>query len=77
MVTNQIRATAAGGGGQYEYSFNGEDFTTESTYAYYKSGVYTVIVRDQNGCPPATASREFTYIDICIPKHFTPNGGNS
>jgi gliding motility-associated-like protein len=70
---NQIRATAAGGGGQYEYSFNGEDFTTESTYAYYKSGVYTVIVRDQNGCT-ATASREFTYIDICIPNYFTPNG---
>jgi hypothetical protein len=48
---NQIRATAAGGGGQYEYSFNGEDFTTESTYAYYKSGVYTVIVRDQTDVP--------------------------
>jgi hypothetical protein len=27
---NQIKATATGGSG-YEYSFNGEDFTTEST----------------------------------------------
>jgi hypothetical protein len=29
---NQIKATATDGAGEYEYSFNGEDFTTESTY---------------------------------------------
>ena len=70
---NQIKATATGGSGVYEYSFNGEDFTTESTYAFYQSGNYTVIVRDKYGCT-ATANRDFTYIDICIPNYFTPNG---
>jgi hypothetical protein len=39
----------------YEYSFNGEDFTT-GTYAFYQSGNYTVIVRDKYGCT-ATANR--------------------
>jgi hypothetical protein len=34
---NQIKATATDGAGEYEYSFNGEDFTTESTYVFYKS----------------------------------------
>ncbi len=70
---NQIKATATGGSGVYEYSFNGEDFTTESTYAFYQSGNYTVIVRDKYGCT-ATANRDFTYVDICIPNYFTPNG---
>ena len=69
---NQIKATGSGGAGQYEYSFDGEAFTTNDTYAFYKSGIYTVIVRDKNGCT-ATVSREFTYIDICIPNYFTPN----
>jgi hypothetical protein len=66
---NQIKATATGGSGVYEYSFNGEDFT-QYTYAYYQSANYTVIVRDKYGCT-ATANRDFTYIDICIPNYFT------
>ncbi|MFV8357101.1 T9SS type B sorting domain-containing protein [Flavobacterium sp. XS1P32] len=70
---NQIKATATGGSGIYEYSFNGEDFTSQSTYAYYQSANYSVIVRDKNGCT-ANAKRDFTYIDICIPNYFTPNG---
>jgi gliding motility-associated-like protein len=70
---NQIKAIAAGGAGEYQYSFNGEDFITESTYAFYKSGNYTVIVRDKNGCT-VTVNRDFTYIDVCIPNYFTPNG---
>jgi hypothetical protein len=36
----------------------------------YQSGNYTVIVRDKYGCT-ATANRDFTYIDICIPNYFT------
>ncbi|NRS87943.1 gliding motility-associated-like protein [Flavobacterium sp. 7E] len=70
---NQIKATAIGGAGDYEYSFNGEAFTKESTYAFYKTGIYPVTVRDKNGCT-VTVSREFTFIDVCIPNYFTPNG---
>jgi hypothetical protein len=33
-----------------------EDFTSQSTYAYYQSANYTVIVRDKYGCT-ATATR--------------------
>ena len=70
---NQIVATATGGSGDYEYSFNSESFTSSSNYVYYKSDVYTVTVRDKNGCT-ATASRQFDYVDVCIPNYFTPNG---
>ncbi|KVV13503.1 T9SS type B sorting domain-containing protein [Flavobacterium sp. TAB 87] len=70
---NQIVATATGGSGEYEYSFNSESFTSSSNYVYYKSDVYTVTVRDKNGCT-ATASRQFDYVDVCIPNYFTPNG---
>ncbi|MDG2431867.1 T9SS type B sorting domain-containing protein [Flavobacterium sp.] len=69
---NQIKASAAGGAGGYEYSFDGESFSNQDTFVFYKSGNYTVIVRDKNGCT-ATVNRDFTYIDICIPNYFTPN----
>ncbi|WP_432222644.1 T9SS type B sorting domain-containing protein [Flavobacterium sp. TMP13] len=70
---NQIVATATGGSGEYEYSFNYEAYTTNNKYVYYKTDVYTVTVRDKNGCT-ATASRQFNYVDVCIPNYFTPNG---
>ena len=70
---NEIVATATGGGGGYQYTFNGESTGTKNTYIIYKSGDYTVEVTDSNGCV-ATATRYFEYIDVCIPNHFTPNG---
>ncbi len=70
---NEIVATATGGGGGYQYTFNGEDNGTKNTYIIYKSGDYTVQVTDANGCT-ATATRYFEYIDVCIPNYFTPNG---
>jgi gliding motility-associated-like protein len=70
---NIISVTASGGAPAYEYSFNGEPFTSDSKYKIYKSGDYKVIVRDQNGCTfeliiPAI------YVDVCLDNYFTPNG---
>ena len=70
---NEIVATATGGGGGYQYTFNGENNGSKNTYIIYKSGDYTVEVTDANGCV-ATATRYFEYIDVCIPNYFTPNG---
>lgn len=75
---NEIVANAAGGAGNYQYSFDGGNtFDTNNKFIFYKSGEYTVIVRDANGCE-ATATRYFEFIDIKIPNVFTPNGdGNN
>ena len=70
---NEIVATATGGGGGYQYTFNGESNGTKNTFIIYKSGDYTVEVTDANGCV-ASATRYFEYIDVCIPNYFTPNG---
>ncbi|WP_223151063.1 T9SS type B sorting domain-containing protein [Flavobacterium sp. GP15] len=72
---NEIVAVATGGGGNYTYTFNGENYGSTSSFIIYKSGDYTVTVTDANGCT-ATATRYFTYIDVCIPNNFTPNGDN-
>ncbi|MFH7016147.1 T9SS type B sorting domain-containing protein [Flavobacterium sp. FlaQc-47] len=70
---NIISVTAAGGSPAYEYSFNGEPFTSSNKYKIYKSGDYVVVVRDQNGCT-ATITVPSTYIDVCLDNYFTPNG---
>ncbi len=70
---NVISVTATGGAPAYEYSFNGEPFTSSNTYKIYKTADYVVIVRDQNGCT-ATITVPGIYVDVCIPDHFTPNG---
>ncbi|PXY39967.1 hypothetical protein DMB65_14335, partial [Flavobacterium cheongpyeongense] len=70
---NVISVTASGGSPAYEYSFNGEDFTSANKYKIYKSGDYKVIVRDQNGCTFELIV-PMTYVDVCIPDIFTPNG---
>lgn len=74
---NEIVATATGGGGNYQYTLDGESYGSQSKFIIYKSGDYTVTVTDANGCT-ATATRYFEFIDIKIPNVFTPNGdGNN
>lgn len=70
---NTIKVKASGGVGPYEYSFNGESFTSSDSYRIYKTGIYQVIVRDKNGCE-ATIPVPGTFYDFCMPNYFTPNG---
>jgi gliding motility-associated-like protein len=70
---NEIVATANGGHGEYRYSFEDEPFSLTNKLLIYKSGIYKVIVTDKYGCT-CTISQYFTYVDVCIPNYFTPNG---
>lgn len=70
---NVISVTASGGVPAYEYSFNGEPFTSSNNYKINKSGDYKVIVRDQNGCTKEIIVPG-VYIDVCLDNYFTPNG---
>lgn len=70
---NTIVVKASGGVAPYEYSFNGESFSSSNSYRIYKTGIYKVIVRDKNGCE-ATIDVEGTFYDFCLPNYFTPNG---
>ena len=70
---NVISVTATGGAPAYEYSFNGEPFSSSTKFKIYKSGDYVIVVRDQNGCT-ATITVPMTYIDVCLDNYFTPNG---
>ncbi|TDO94905.1 T9SS type B sorting domain-containing protein [Flavobacterium sp. 245] len=70
---NVISVTTSGGAPGYEFSFNGEPFTSTNKYEIYKSGDYVVVVRDQNGCT-ATINVPAIYIDVCLANYFTPNG---
>ncbi len=50
-VTNaDLNITAAGGTGALEYSINGVDFQGSNEFLGLANGVYTVTVRDENGC---------------------------
>ncbi|WP_428230784.1 T9SS type B sorting domain-containing protein [Flavobacterium sp.] len=73
---NVISVTAAGGAPAYEYSFNGEPFTSSNKYKIYKSGDYVVVVRDKNGCT-ATITVPAIYIDVCLDNYFTPAGATN
>jgi large repetitive protein len=70
---NIISVTAGGGAPSYEYSFNGEPFTSSNRYKIYKTGDYVVIVRDKNGCT-VTITVPAIYVDVCLDNYFTPAG---
>lgn len=58
------------GSGDYEYSIDGENYQVSNTFYNVESGIYTVYVKDNNGCGIAQEA-------ICllgIPNYFTPNG---
>ncbi|WP_173968964.1 T9SS type B sorting domain-containing protein [Flavobacterium bizetiae] len=73
---NILSVTAAGGAPGYEYSFNGEPFTSSNKYKIYKTADYIVIVRDRNGCT-ATITLPGIYTDICLDNYFTPGGATN
>ncbi|WP_161568421.1 T9SS type B sorting domain-containing protein [Flavobacterium cupreum] len=70
---NIIEVKASGGVPAYEYNFNDEGFTSSNTYRIYKTGEYSVVVRDQNGCEFRTTVKG-TFYDFCLPNYFTPDG---
>jgi len=69
----EIIANAAGGTGDYQYTFNDEDYGTTNIFYVTESGVYTVVVTDSSGCQ-AIAQIELEILGPCIPNYFTPNG---
>jgi gliding motility-associated-like protein len=56
--------------GQFEFSLNGVNYQDESFFNNLTSGIYTLYVRDKNGC--GTITQEVIIIDY--PQYFTPNG---
>ena len=70
---NQIDALATGGSGNYTFSINDGPSGIEDTFYIQETAVYTVTVTDENGC---SISQEIfmEFIDIEIPKFFTPDG---
>jgi gliding motility-associated-like protein len=58
------------GNGNYEYSINGSTYQDSPQFNGLQSGIYTVYVRDKEGC--GSDSEDVTL--LMHPKFFTPNG---
>lgn len=58
------------GAGKYEYSLDNVHFQDEPVFGDLKTGVYTVYIKDKNGC--GMVSEEVALLNY--PKFFTPNG---
>ncbi len=56
--------------GDFEYSINGFAFQDHPVFENTPGGLYTVYVREKNGCGMTTQ----WYVHLVIPKFFTPNG---
>lgn len=56
--------------GDYEYSLDNEYWQTSNVFTNIEAGIYTVYVKDLNGCGVAT--EEISVLGI--PNYFTPNG---
>jgi hypothetical protein len=50
VADDDLSVTASGGTGALEYSINGTTFQAENTFNDLSNGIYTVTVRDANGC---------------------------
>ncbi len=69
---NEIVATASGGFGTYEYTFNDESTGSDNVFIISVTGTYRVTVTDEAGCI-AIAELFIEFVDVCIPDYFTPN----
>ena len=56
--------------GDYTYSLDNVNYQTSNTFTDLRSGIYTVYVKDENGCGIA----KDIFVLINYPKYFTPNG---
>lgn len=66
---NDIVITTANTG-DFEYSLDGNSYQLSPTFFNAEGGLYTVYVRERNGCGVATIE----HLHFVIPKFFTPNG---
>lgn len=60
------------GDGDFEYSIDGVNYKSGSTFNNIQGGIYNVSVRDRSGC--GEDFQEVILLDY--PKYFTPNGDN-
>ena len=56
--------------GNYEYSLDGLTYQDENVFTNLKAGIYTVYIRDINGC--GIIKQDVALLNY--PKFFTPNG---
>jgi gliding motility-associated-like protein len=66
---NSISISATGPG-NYEYSLDNENYQDSPFFDHLKTGVYTLYIRDKNGCGMVTEE----IVLLNYPKFFTPNG---
>lgn len=64
-----IGITVINGIGDYEYSIDGINFQDSPSFNVTKGGIYTVVIRDKNGCKNETLQAHI----VTYPKFFTPN----
>jgi gliding motility-associated-like protein len=67
---NNSIAINASGIGVYEYSIDGVNFQDQSLFENLEPGLYTVYIKDKNGC----GVKEFEKNVLGYSKFFTPNG---
>lgn len=67
--TNSISLVVSGLGA-YEFSLDNENFQESTIFNDLQAGLYTVYVKDLNGC--GTVKKQVSILGI--PKYFTPNG---
>ncbi|MDI9308647.1 MAG: T9SS type B sorting domain-containing protein [Limnohabitans sp.] len=70
LSDNNSIVVSVTGQGDYVYSIDGVNYQTENTFSGIPAGVYTVYIKDLNGC--GIADRTISVLGI--PKFFTPNG---
>lgn len=70
LSDNNAILVLVSGQGDYEFSIDNETYQAGNSFESLEAGIYTIYVRDINGCGVAT--REISILGI--PNYFTPNG---